>query len=73
MTSPQQIECVQQLHDKLYNESLTNLQQFNNPKQVYDKSTTIQQVKRGSLSMTKIASALVENVQKWRESVPIEG
>jgi len=25
-TSPQQIECLQQLHDKLYNESLTVVQ-----------------------------------------------
>jgi len=34
----------QQDHGKLYNKSLTNLQQFDNPKWVYDKSTTIQQV-----------------------------
>ena len=34
----------QQVHSKLYNKSLTNLQQFDNPKWVYDKSTTIQQV-----------------------------
>ena len=29
-TCPQQIECLQQVHDKLYNKSLTNLQQFDN-------------------------------------------
>ena len=33
-TCPQQIECLQQLHDKLYDESVTNLQQFDNPQQV---------------------------------------
>ena len=33
-----------QVHGKLYNKSLTNLQQFDDPKWVYDKSTTIQQV-----------------------------
>jgi len=45
-TCSQQIEPLQQLHDKLYNKSLSSPQQFDNPKRVYDKSTTIQQVER---------------------------
>ena len=32
------------LRDKLYNKSATNPQQFDNPQQVYIKSTTIQQI-----------------------------
>jgi len=32
------------IHDKLYNKSLANLQQFDNLERDYDKSTTIQQI-----------------------------
>ena len=49
----QEIECLQQLHDKLYNESLTNPQQFDNTKRVYDMSTIIQQIDRMETEQTK--------------------
>jgi len=56
LTSLQQIECLQQLHDKLHNESLTNSQQFNNQQQLYIKSTTIQQIKLMESEHNKIVS-----------------
>jgi len=61
-TYPQQIECVQHLHDKLYNWSLTNPQQFDNPQRVYDKSTTRLYNKSNvwSLSITEIAHRLAK-------------
>ena len=52
-TYSQEIECLQQLHDKLYNESLTNPQQFDNTKRVYDMSTIIQQIDRMETEQTK--------------------
>jgi len=48
-------------HDKLYNKSVTNLQQFDNPKRVYDKFTTIQ-VERLESEHDKKASVPAESV-----------
>jgi len=63
-TWPQQIECLKQLRDKLYNKSPSTPQQFDNTKRVYDKSTTVNKSNEWRLSITKIASAPAENVRK---------